>query len=165
MAKKTPDQSHLSYAVAVARILLGSIFLWAFLDKLFGLYATPVERAWLQGGSPTTGFLKGVEGPFGSYFQSMAGQAWVDWLFMLGLFSIGLGLICGLAMRITVIATAIMLIKLYAASLPPENNPLIDDHVIYFALLMVIALYPEQKLSLQSWWRRLPVIERYRWLQ
>ena len=39
----------------------GFIFLWAFLDKSFGLgYATPSDNAWIHGGSPTTGFLPNV---------------------------------------------------------------------------------------------------------
>ena len=60
--------------LAVARVLLGLVFLWAFVDKLFGLgIATPAARAWLNGGSPTTGFLKSVEGPFSNFFNGIAG--------------------------------------------------------------------------------------------
>src|SRR3546814_5818912 len=40
--------------MAALRVGVGSVFLWAFLDKLFGLgYSTPSERSWLNGGSPT----------------------------------------------------------------------------------------------------------------
>ena len=54
--------------LAVLRIATGLIFLWAFLDKLFGLgYATPRRQAWIDGGSPTQGFLNsGDVGPFGA---------------------------------------------------------------------------------------------------
>jgi thiosulfate dehydrogenase [quinone] large subunit len=39
--------------LAVFRVVLGVEFLWAFLDKTFGLgYATPAARAWINGGSP-----------------------------------------------------------------------------------------------------------------
>ena len=42
------------YVWAIARISLGWIFLWAFLDKTFGWgFATPANRAWIAGGSPT----------------------------------------------------------------------------------------------------------------
>ena len=42
----------------LARISLGWVFLWAFLDKTFGLgYATESKDAWIDGGSPTFGFL------------------------------------------------------------------------------------------------------------
>lgn len=67
-------------AWATARIALGFVFAWAFVDKLFGLgYATPSERAWLNGGSPTTGYLGGVEGTFAGLFNAIAGQGWADW--------------------------------------------------------------------------------------
>src|SRR3954451_17740966 len=74
-------------ALAVLRIAVGFVFLWAFFDKTFGLgYATPAARAWVNGGSPTKGFLSAVHaGPFQSTFHSMAGSGWADWLFMLGL--------------------------------------------------------------------------------
>ncbi|WP_418606599.1 hypothetical protein [Georgenia sp. SUBG003] len=35
--------------LAVGRIIIGWTFLWAFIDKLFGLgYMTPAERAWIS---------------------------------------------------------------------------------------------------------------------
>ncbi|MEU1639921.1 hypothetical protein ABZ440_44135, partial [Nonomuraea sp. NPDC005701] len=53
-AARTPVE----YVWAVARIAIGWIFLWAFLDKTFGWgFATPAGKAWVAGGSPTTGFL------------------------------------------------------------------------------------------------------------
>src|SRR6478672_9186004 len=48
-------------ALTGLRLALGIEFLWAFLDKTFGLgYATPTARAWINGGSPTKGFLSHV---------------------------------------------------------------------------------------------------------
>jgi hypothetical protein len=42
--------------LAVFRVVVGLEFLWAFLDKTFGLgYATPAARAWINGGSPIVG--------------------------------------------------------------------------------------------------------------
>ena len=74
-------------AIAALRIALGFVFLWAFLDKTFGFgYATPSEKSWINGGSPTNGFLKSVEvGPFQSFFNSIAGTWWANILFMGGL--------------------------------------------------------------------------------
>ncbi len=80
------------YAFAVARLSIGFVFLWAFLDKLVGLdHATPAAKAWINGGSPTTGFLNGVKGPFGGVFGSITGTP-ADWLFMAGLLGIGIAL-------------------------------------------------------------------------
>ena len=58
--------------LAVFRVVLGFEFLWAFLDKTFGLgYATPAARAWINGGSPTKGFLSRVAvDPFEETFHA-----------------------------------------------------------------------------------------------
>jgi len=86
-------------AVAILRIAMGAVFIWAFLDKMFGLgYATPSARAWIHGGSPTRGFLSSVDvGPLQSTAHAIAGTWWADWLFMLGLLGIGVALIAGIA--------------------------------------------------------------------
>ena len=100
-SKRTVNYEKAWYALAAARILLGFYFFWAFLDKTMGLgFATPAEKAWVLGGSPTTGFLSGVNGPFANFFADMAGNPFVDWLFMLGLLGIGLSLILGIGLRV-----------------------------------------------------------------
>src|SRR5687768_12101665 len=117
MAKNTQVSSRVWYGLAVTRILLGIIFLWAFVDKLLGLgFATPAARAWVNGGSPTTGFLKGVEGPFASFFNGIAGSPLADWLFMLGLLGIGIALIFGVAVRLAAVSGAVMMLLMWAAS-------------------------------------------------
>src|SRR5690348_18272974 len=69
---------------ATLRIVMGFTFFWAFVDKLFGLgYATPSERSWINGGSPTKGFLANpADGPFAGFYKDIAGSGWADWLFM-----------------------------------------------------------------------------------
>ena len=116
----TEDQIVTPFAarvLAVLRIAFGLTFLWAFFDKLFALgFSTgrsvnpetgveTVDRfgdaAWINGGSPTEGFLKfGADGPFKGFYNDIAGDAWANWLFMLGLLGIGLALTLGIGMRI-----------------------------------------------------------------
>ena len=75
---------------AGVRLALGFTFLWAFIDKVFGFgFATPSERAWINGGSPTKGFLSGSEGPFAGFYHNIAGTGFANWAFMLGLLGIG----------------------------------------------------------------------------
>lgn len=117
------------------------MFLWAFLDKAFalGLSAghdpeTGVadrfgDAAWVNGGSPTEGFLSyAVQGPFADPYTSIAGAAWADWLFMVGLLGIGAALMLGVAMRIAAASGALLLMLMWTAVLPPENNPFTTDH-------------------------------------
>ncbi len=125
----------------VLRYAMSFIFLWAFIDKLFGLgFATTLDKAWINGGSPTTGFLSfGVKGPFADIFQSLGGVVWVDWMFMLGLLFIGLTLLFNRYVKWGALAGVVMMVLMYLALLFPENNPLIDDHIVYALVLMLIA--------------------------
>ncbi|MEV3936776.1 hypothetical protein AB0K52_12465 [Glycomyces sp. NPDC049804] len=153
-----------AYVWAGLRIALGWVFLWAFLDKTFGLgFATEKEAAWLEGGSPTAGFLThGTKGPFAEFYQGMAGNAFADWLFMLGLLGIGLALLLGIGMRVAAATGALLLILMWTAALWPENNPFMDDHLIYAGLLIGLALArAEDTLGLGKSWGDLPVVKRH----
>lgn len=152
---------------AATRIGLGFIFLWAFVDKLLGLgFATPSERSWLNGGSPTAGYLAGVEGPFAGIFNALSGQAWADWLFMAGLLGIGVALMLGVTMRLAASTGALLLVFMYAASLPLENNPVIDDHLVYAVVLVgLAAVKAGDTFGLGGAWQRTRWAQRYSWLR
>ncbi|WP_250214693.1 hypothetical protein [Acrocarpospora catenulata] len=151
------------YVWAVARISLGWVFLWAFLDKLFGFgFATPAAKAWVNGGSPTTGFLKGTgENALGGFFSGLAGQAWVDWLFMLGLAGIGTALVLGAGLRIAAAGT-VLLLMMWAAELPLTTNPFMDDHIIYAIVLIGLAQAAAgNTLGIGRWWSQTPIVQKY----
>jgi thiosulfate dehydrogenase (quinone) large subunit len=167
-ATETMTQKAARYVSAGIRLALGWIFLWAFLDKLFGLgHETPSAKAWIHGGSPTAGFLgKGVSGPFESFYHSIAGNAWADWLFMIGLAGIGIALIAGIGMRIAATAGAILMVLMWSAVLPPANNPFMDDHLIYAGVLVLLALTAAgNTFGLGKPWSRLPLVQRLPWLK
>ncbi|MDF5755238.1 hypothetical protein [Spongiactinospora sp. TRM90649] len=164
-----PAASHaVDYIWAITRIGLGWIFLWAFVDKLFGFgFATPAAKAWINGGSPTTGFLKGTgENALGGFFSSLAGQAWVDWIFMLGLLGIGAALTLGAGIRIAAVAGGLMLVLMWAAELPLANNPVIDDHIIYTVVLAGLALANAgDTLGLGKWWGQTALVKANTYLK
>jgi thiosulfate dehydrogenase [quinone] large subunit len=144
------------FGIAGLRLAIGFEFLWAFFDKTFGLgYATPAAKAWLNGGSPTTGFLGGANvGPFQGIFRALSGVAVVDWLFMLGLLGVGAALILGVALRPAAIAGATMLLLMWAAVWVPattaagqatgSTNPIVDEHIVGIVGLIVVG-------ALASW--------------
>jgi thiosulfate dehydrogenase [quinone] large subunit len=164
--------------LAVFRVVLGFEFLWAFLDKTFGLgYATPSARAWIHGGSPTKGFLSNVAvGPFESTFHAWAGAAWADWLFMLGLLGIGIALILGVGLRIAAVSGTLMMLGMWAAEWPlakvtsagepsMSTNPIVDYHIIYALALIALAVtFAGNVWGLGRRWARLPFVQRNRWL-
>lgn len=153
-------------AAAVTRIAMGFYFFWAFIDKTFGLgFSTPAEGAWVNGGSPTAGYLSGVEGPFGSFFNGLAGAAWIDWIFMIGLLGIGLALLLGIGMRIAAVSATVMLALMYLASLPLVTNPILDSHITQaLAIILVTVIGAGSIAGLGAAWQRLPVVQHNRWL-
>jgi len=165
-------------ALAVLRVSLGFAFLWAFLDKTFGLgYATPAERAWINGGSPTKGFLSRVAvGPLEGTFHAIAGASWADWLFMAGLLGIGIALIFGIGLRIAAVSGTVMMLGMWAAEWPlakftsageptMSTNPFMEYHVLYALVLIALALtYAGHTWGLGRLWARLPFVQRNRWL-
>lgn len=165
--------------MAVARIATGLVFLWAFLDKTFGLgFSTPSARAWIHGGSPTSGFLSHADlGPFAGAFRAMAGVAVLDWLFMLGLLGVGVAFIAGAGLRVAAVAGSLMMVLMWAAEWPltqvtttgepsGSTNPLVDYHIIYALMLIVLALLGAGRTwGLGRRWQQLPIVQKYGWLR
>jgi len=155
------------YLLAGIRIALGFVFLWAFLDKTFGLgFATVSAKAWLNGGNPTQGFLGSSKGPFSGFFHAIAGTGVANVLFMGGLLAIGTALILGIGMRLAAAGGALLTVMMWAAVLPPPNNPFMDDHLVYAAVLIVLALLGAgNTLGLGRAWAAIPLVQRTGWLK
>lgn len=127
---------------------------------------TPSAGAWVNGGNPTAGFLgKATTGPFAGIYQDIAGQTWVNVLFMTALAGIGIALILGVAMRIAAFSGALLTVLMWTAVLPPANNPFMDDHLIYAMVFVLLALTGAGRtLGLSHQWERLPIVNRFGWL-
>ncbi len=140
--------------LAALRILMGFIFLWAFLEQLL---------PWTEGNSPTLGFLKfGTRGPLAGVFQGMAGHPLVDMLYMLGLLGVGLAFILGIGMKIAAASGSLMMLLIYAASFPPEHNPFVDEHIIYMLVLILLARTSSgNRYGLGRHWKELSLIKKH----
>lgn len=158
--------------MAALRIAFGLTFLWAFFDKTFALgFHTGYDAkdnldrfgdaAWINGGSPTEGFLAfGADGPFADFYHDIAGAAWADWLFMLGLLAIGLALTLGVGMRIAAASGAVLYVLMWSVVLPPENNPVLDEHLLGALTLIVLAMFHAGNVwGLGRWWTRQPIVQ------
>ncbi|MFS4092557.1 hypothetical protein [Streptomyces sp. AF1A] len=181
LAASAGSDTHTAQARALAalRILTGFVFLWAFLDKTLGLgYATASGKGWIDGGSPTKGFLSTVAvGPMRSAFHAWAGAAWADWLFMLGLLGIGVAVMTGVALRPAAVAGTAMLALMWMAEWPPakhlangspsmSTNPFADYHLVYaLALIAVAVTAAGTTWGLGRWWAALPVVRDHAWLR
>jgi thiosulfate dehydrogenase (quinone) large subunit len=159
------SRSRVSAALGIVRILLGCVFLWSFLDKTFGLYATSPDESWLAGGSPTSGYLGSVDGTFAGLFNALAGQAWVDVTFMLGMGLVGLALVLGIGLRPAAVGAVALMGSLYLSSLPLENNPVVDEHLVYAVLAVALAsVRAGDTLGAGRQWSSTSLVRRHRWL-
>jgi thiosulfate dehydrogenase [quinone] large subunit len=158
--------------LAVLRIATGFIFLWAFLDKTFGLgYSTLPANAWIHGGTPSQGFLKSpaVVGPFKAFFATIASPT-TDVLFMIGMLAIGVAVILGIGLRISAITGTIILLFMYLAEWSfganaASTNPVVDYHIIFALSLIVVAvLSAGDAWGLGLAWKRLNLVQNHRWL-
>jgi len=161
--------------LSLTRIAIGFTFLWAFLDKLFGLgfstcrttaedgsFSIDVmcEKAWLSGGHVTEGYLVfggNPNSPFHDFFVDLGSQRWTDWIFMVGLLGIGLALILGIGTKVAMYAGPTMLMFMYATQMLPATNPVVDEHLVESLAIIGIVLVElgHQSIGLGKWWRKL----------
>ena len=146
------------------RLVMAGIFLWAFVDKVFGLgFATTPDKAWLNGSSPTLGFLKfGTYGPLAPIYQAIAGHPVVDVLFMIGLLGVGMALLLGIGLRFAGYAGTMMMLLMWSAMLPPKNNPLLDEHIVYSLVLLGLPFTETAgRWSLKKQWERTTIAKQW----
>ena len=179
----------LQRVMGVLRIAMGWTFLWAFLDKAFGLgFATGRDAetgaivfggpdAWVNGGSPTAGVVGfALKGPFKGAIQTVTGYemtqagpqvaAWVDWLYMVTLLAIGVALILGIATKLAAIGgIAWMAVFYLATAIWPEHNPFLDDHIVEILVLAAVLLANAGRYyGLGKAWQKLGFVKPRRYL-
>ena len=159
-------------ALAVLRLSTGFIFLWAFLDKTFGLgFSTPVAKSWINGGTPSQGFLNSpaVVGPLKPFFAAIASPT-SDVLFMIGMLAIGVAVMLGIGLRVSAVVGTVILLFMYLAEWTfgansASTNPVIDYHIIYaLALIVVAVLSAGDGWGFGLAWKRLSFVQSHRWL-
>lgn len=170
------------WGLFLLRLVMAWTFLWAFFDKLIGLgfstcrdKATGVvtymcSNAMLSGGSPTAGFLKFAAGSMGPIFQKLSGVGIVDWLFMIGLFGIGITMLFGAGMNLGSYGGATLMILMYLAAFKPfapGTNPLTDAHIIEALVLLTLNWTGAGNAvwGLGNWWNSFSFVKKNAWLQ
>ena len=174
----TPREVKAGRIWGILRIAIGSVFLWSFLDKAFSLGFSTGRNpetgaidffgpdAWINGGSPTDGFLQfglHTKGFLADMYAALAGQTWVEWGYMLSMLLIGLALILGIGARAAAVGGIVWMAMFYTASaIWPEHHPFVDDHVVYGIVLAGIAYVGAGRyVGLGRWWESTSLVRRF----
>ena len=150
-----------SHAWVAMRMAIGWLFLWTFLDKLLGL-GFPTEVGWIDGGSPTFGFMAvASHGLLDELYVKIGGNGLVDLLYMASIGGAGIALVLGIAVRIAALVGAAVHVVIWSTYLPPVDNPFIDEHIFQAIALIGIAIADAGSTwGFGAWWGRMPFVQR-----
>jgi len=84
---------------------------------------------------------------------------------MIGLLGIAAALLLGIGVRVAAVTGAVMVILMWSASLPPQDDVFMDNHIIYALVLLGLALVGAgNTLGLGRWWTQTTLVRRFPWL-
>ncbi len=139
------------WALLALRIALGWVYFYGGISKL------------LEPGWTAAGYLNSLDGTFATFFSAMAGSPAADLLVKWGLLLIGLAILLGALTRFAAFWGIIITTLFYLSGFPPEHG-LVEEHIIYMAVLAVLAIVRTplsldhasfmQKLSQKAGWLR-----------
>ena len=123
---KRLDSRYAITAIVSLRVLVGWLFFYSGITKV-------LDPEWTASGYLLHGVPEG--NPFGEIWVVLAGMPLVDVLFQSGLTLVGLGLILGAFTRWNAFWGSVMMLLVWASSLPLENGVVVDEHIVYIAVL------------------------------
>ena len=166
------SENRIGYAIIALRVTMGWVLLQGGVTKLITyLDATP-ENNWTAAGYLANAIPEG--NPFVGLWGAMAGSPLIDALVMWGLTLTGLGLILGALVRWNAFWGAVMMLFFWAASLegglmaglPLAHGWVVDDHLVYAALLFGLgAIGAGRILGLDSRIESMGFVRNNRWLR
>jgi thiosulfate dehydrogenase [quinone] large subunit len=166
------SEQWIGYAILLLRVVMGWTLFQGGITKLVTyLDATP-DNDWTAAGFLANAIPPG--NPFTGVFAAMAGNPTIDLLVMWGLTLTGLGLILGALVRWNAFWGAVMMITFWAAALqggltaglPLEHGWVVDDNLVYAALLFGPgAIGAGRILGVDSYLERFEFVRENRWVR
>lgn len=166
------SESTLGYAILALRLTMGWVLLQGGLTKLVTYLDGNPETNWTAAGYLANAVPEG--NPFMGAWSAMAGNPLVDQLVMWGLTLTGVALILGAFVRWSAFWAALMMMLFWAAALqggPAAGLPLahgwvVDDHVVYAALLFGLGAIGAGRIAgLDTYIEQLNVVQHNAWLK
>jgi thiosulfate dehydrogenase [quinone] large subunit len=166
------SEQWIGYALVAMRVTMGWVLLQGGLTKLVTYLDSNPDNNWTAAGFLANAIPAG--NPFTEVFAAMAGNPLIDILNMWGLTLTGLALILGAFVRWSAFWGAVMMLFYWAASLtgglmaglPVAHGWVVDDHLVYAALLFGLgAVGAGRVLGLDARIEKLKLVQNNRWLR
>jgi thiosulfate dehydrogenase [quinone] large subunit len=157
----------LGYAIIALRVTMGWVLFQGGVTKLVTYLDANPENNWTAAGFLLNAIPEG--NPLAGFFAAMAGNPLVDVLNMWGLTLTGLALILGVLVRWSAFWGAVMMLFYWLAALeggllaglPLAHGWVVDDHLVYAALLFGLgAIGAGRILGLDARLERSSIVEK-----
>ena len=157
ITNRLQDQYAAQFAVVSLRLVTGWIFFYSGITKV-------LDPEWTASGYLMHAIPEG--NPFMGIWSMLAGMPLVDILFQWGLTLVGLGLLLGAFTTWNAFWGSVMMLLIWASSLPLENGFLIDEHIVYIAVLIGLsALHAGSIVGLDRVLKSTRLVKNNVWLQ
>ena len=144
--------------IFILRLLIGWFFLYSGFTKVVTYYTDQPDWSASQ-------FLSGQKGIFSDYFQTLASNKLIDYLNAYGQLAIGLGVITGTLLRLASFWGIFLMIMYYLAGYPPRNAFLIDSHILYSGIFLLLMSFGAGRyFGFDGLIENLRIVKRHRWL-
>lgn len=162
----------IGYSLVLLRVVMGWVLLQGGVTKLVTYLDGNPENDWTAAGFLLHGIPEG--NPFQGVWAAMAGNPLVDVLVMWGLTLTGLGLLLGAFVRLSAFWGAVQMMVFWAASLqggllaglPLAHGWVVDDHVVYAALLFGLGAFGTGRiLGIDAYLEELDIVQNNGWLR
>jgi thiosulfate dehydrogenase [quinone] large subunit len=166
------SETWIGYSMVGLRVVMGWVLLQGGLTKLVTYLDANPENNWTAAGYLANAIPQG--NPFAGVFTAMAGSPLIDVLNMWGLTLTGLALILGVLVRWSAFWGAIMMLFYWAAALqggllaglPLAHGWVVDDHIVYAALLFGLGAFGAGRiLGLDARIEQMGFVQNNPWLR
>jgi len=144
--------------ILILRLFIGWFFFYSGLTKVTTYYTDQPDWSAAQ-------FLSGQKGIFSDYFQTLTSNKLIDYLNAYGQLAIGLGVITGTLLRLASFWGIFLMGMYYMAGYPPKNALLIDTHVLYSGIfILLMSSGAGRYFGVDGLVEKTEIVKRNRWL-